>query len=131
MKASVLIVDDEKVICDGLERLLSGEYTVYKALNGSLALEVLREHSGIDVILCDIMMPVMDGIELIEKARSVRKDVIIIAITGLYSGEKICEAIEKGADRYLLKPLDISQLESTIKNLLENRSALKGNVSSR
>ena len=57
MKHSVLIVDDEHIICEGLARLLADNYTTYKAFNGREAIDLLRKHGNIDVILCDLMMP--------------------------------------------------------------------------
>jgi CheY-like chemotaxis protein len=121
MKPSILIVDDQYPICYGLERLLSEEYVIYKALNGMEALEIIRHNSDIDIILTDIMMPVMDGIEMIERVRLDNKDIIIIAMTAVFSGEKINEVIEKGANQCLMKPLDIPQLELTLKKSIENK----------
>ena len=121
MKPSILIVDDQYPICNGLERLLSAEYMIYKAFNGEDALEIIRQHSDIDIILTDIMMPVMDGIEMIEKVRLDNKDIIIIAMTAVCSGEKISEVIEKGANQCLMKPFDIPQLELTLKKSIENK----------
>ncbi|MHA2219941.1 MAG: response regulator [Candidatus Hodarchaeales archaeon] len=118
MKSSILIVDDQKIICEGLERLLSGEYIIYKAFNGKEALDIIKQNSDIDVVLSDIIMPVMDGIELTEKLRSENKDIIIIVMTAVYSGEKITDAIDKGANKCLMKPLDIPQLMQTLNNAL-------------
>lgn len=73
MKPSILIADDEKVICEGLERLLSAEYEIYTTYNGKDALDIIRRHKDIVVLLCDIMMPVMDGVEMIKKVRSENK----------------------------------------------------------
>ncbi len=70
MKPSVLIVDDEEVICNGLARLLEDNCITYKAFNGREAIEILDKHGDIDVMLCDIKMPEMEGIETIEKIRS-------------------------------------------------------------
>ncbi len=123
MKPSILIVDDLYSICYGLGRLLSEEYIIYKALNGKDALEILWQNSDIDLILTDIMMPVMDGIEMIEKVRFDNKDIIIIAMTAVFSGEKISEVIEKGANQCLMKPLDIPQLELTLKRSINNKKS--------
>ncbi|MHA1942423.1 MAG: response regulator [Candidatus Hodarchaeales archaeon] len=121
MKSSILIVDDQKFICEGLERLLSDDYIIYKAFNGKEALDIIKQNSDIDVVLCDIMMPVMDGIELIEKVRSENKDIIIIVITAVYSGEKITNAMDKGANKCLMKPFDIPQLMQTLNKALANK----------
>jgi len=121
MKPSILIVDDQYPICYGLGKLLSAEYVIYKAANGKDALEIFRQNSDIDIILTDIMMPVMDGIELIENVRLYNKDVIIIVMTAVFSGEKINEVIEKGASQCLMKPIDIPQLKLTLKKSIENK----------
>ncbi len=121
MKPSILIVDDEKLICMTLERMLSSDYTVYTASNGEEGLDIIRRNGNIEVVLSDIMMPVMDGIEMIETVRSENTDIIIIAMTAVCSGENVTKAMEKGADAYLLKPFDIPQLEYTIKKVLMNK----------
>ena len=74
MKPSVLVVDDERSIRDGLERLLSQDYRVYKAFNGSEALDIIRRQGNIDIVMCDIIMPVMDGIEMIKALRAENKE---------------------------------------------------------
>ncbi len=121
MKPSILIVDDEKLICMTLERMLSSDYTVYKASNGQEGLDIISRNGKIDIVLSDIIMPVMDGFEMIETVRSENPDMIIIAMTAIYSGENVTKVMEKGADAYLLKPFDIDQLEQTIKKLLKNK----------
>lgn len=121
MKHSILIVDDEKAICDGLSKLLSDDYVTYKALNGREAIEVLKNNKDIELILCDIMMPIMDGTEMIEKIRSENKQVKIIVITAFSTPDRVFNAIVKGANAYLIKPLDIIQLEQIIKNIFERQ----------
>lgn len=127
MKPSVLIVDDNELICFSLERLLSEEYITYTAFNGREGLDILRRNSTIDIVLTDIMMPVMDGIEMIEKLRSENKDVIVIAITAVYSGEIVSEVIEKGANQCIMKPFDIPELKMTLKRLFEQKKAKRTN----
>ena len=127
MKPSILIVDDNKLICYSLERLFSDEYITYKAFNGREGLDIIRQNSNIDIVLSDIMMPVMDGIEMIEKLRSKNKDIIIIAITAVYSGEIVSDVIEKGANLCLMKPFDIPQLRKTLIRFLENRKSNRAN----
>jgi DNA-binding response OmpR family regulator len=67
------------------------------------------------------MMPVMDGIDLIEKVRLNNKDIVIIVMTAVYSADNIYEAMEKGADNYLAKPLDISRLNMLLKDGTQSR----------
>ncbi len=121
MKPSILIVDDENLICTSLERLLSRDYTVYTASNGQEGLDIIRSNADIDVVLSDIMMPVMDGLEMIETVRSENQDVTIVAMTAVYSGENITGVMEKGADAYILKPFEIDHLKHTLTKSIENK----------
>ncbi len=121
MKPSILIVDDEKLICMSLRRLLSSDYTVYTASNGQEGLDIIRRNSDIDIVLSDIMMPVMDGLEMIETVRSENQDVTIVAMTAVYSGENITGVMEKGADAYILKPFEIDHLKHTLTKSIENK----------
>jgi CheY-like chemotaxis protein len=130
MKPSILVVDDDRSIRDGLERLLSQDYRVYKALNGSDALDIIRRHGNIDIVMCDIIMPVMDGIEMIKELRAENKEIIIIAATGSYLAEDVCDVIEKYVNIHLMKPLDIPQFELTLKNVLRNKESIRDNFSS-
>jgi CheY-like chemotaxis protein len=125
MKPSILIVDDEKLICLSLDRLLSSDYTVYTASNGEEGLDIIRSNGDIDIVLSDIMMPVMDGLEMIETVRSENPDIIIVAMTAVHSGEKVTKVMEKGADMCMMKPFEVPHLEHTIKKLLNNRIATR------
>ncbi len=117
MKPSVLIVDDEEVIRYGIARLFEDTCITYMAMNGREAIEILDKHRDIDVIFCDIIMPEMEGIETIEKIRSYSKDIVIIIITAS-SPAAVCDAMRKGANNFMRKPLDIDQLEMTISSLI-------------
>ena len=120
-----MIVDDEKLICLSLDRLLSSDYRVYTASNGEEGLDIIRRNGDIDIVLSDIMMPVMDGLEMIETARSENPDIIIVAMTAVCSGENVTGVMEKGADAYILKPFDVPHLENTLKKLLNNKKAAR------
>jgi CheY-like chemotaxis protein len=119
MKPSILIVDDEKVICNGISKLLANDYTTYKAHNAIDALSIINNLSDIDVMLCDIKMPGMEGGELIERVRTENKDVYIIVITAAASPITVCDALKKGANYYLRKPFDISHLETSVQNAVD------------
>jgi YesN/AraC family two-component response regulator len=118
MKPSVLIVDDENVICEGLTRLLSDNYIIYQTFSGQEAINIVRNNSNIDVMLCDIKMPEMDGIEVIEKIRSENKEIFVIVITAA-APHLVCKAMKMGANEFMCKPLDVNQLEKTIKNAVK------------
>jgi len=118
MKPSILIVDDEILIRDSLARLLSPDYTIYQASNGREAMQMLRENKGIELVLSDMKMPEMDGIELLEKIRSKHSDVTVILMTAFSSIESVTDAKKKGAYDCLPKPIDLNKLETTIKSAL-------------
>ena len=117
MKPSVLIVDDEQVICEGLARLLEDDYTTYKAFNGREAINIVR-NNNIDIMLCDIKMPEMSGTEMIEKIRSENKDIFMIVITAA-PPQQVCDAMKKGANNFMTKPLDLNQLKTIMSNALK------------
>ena len=128
-KASILIVDDEEVICEGLARLFSDRYLTYKARNGREAIDLLREHHEIDVVLCDIIMPEMDGTEVVREIRSGNKDIKMIIITAFSSPKKVCEAMRHGANTFLIKPLDLSVLEMMVRNAVRVKTPSAVSVS--
>ena len=101
----VLIADDHDLIRQGLKRVISFEediIVVGEAENGQKALDMLKSHEP-DVILLDMKMPYMDGIEVLQRAKESSKTIKIIMITVENDSKLILEAIDKGADGYLLK----------------------------
>jgi YesN/AraC family two-component response regulator len=129
MKPSVLIVDDEKIICEGIARLLSDKFITYQAHNGRQAVDILRDNRHIDIMLCDIIMPEMDGIALIEEVRAENKAITIIVITAFADPNKVCEAMKKGANSFMLKPLNIPLLEMTINCTVRKKGLQPCNLS--
>lgn len=121
MKPSVLIVDDEKVICDGLTRLLSSDYITYQASTAQEAIDIVRSNEDIDVMLCDLMMPEMDGNTMIEKIRAENSDISMIIMTASSDPARVCDAMKKGANNFLLKPLDLAMLDTAIKNAVNKK----------
>ena len=104
----VLIVDDEKIEREGIRFLLSmeeGEYQVFEAQNGRQALDILRNEK-IEILLTDIKMPHMDGLELSRKARAEDSDLKIVIFTGHSDFAFAQEAIRYGVTDYVLKPVD-------------------------
>lgn len=101
----VLIADDHDLIRQGLKRVISFEQDIIvvgEAENGQKALDMLKSHEP-DVILLDMKMPYMDGIEVLQRAKESSKTIKIIMITVENDSKLILEAIDKGADGYLLK----------------------------
>ena len=118
---SVLVVDDEKVIRDGCSLILQPEgYRVITATNGQDALEVLRTEP-INVVLCDLKMPVMGAMEVLEEAGRSCPDVPIIIITGHGTVADAVECMKKGAYDFVTKPFRIDHLILIVKRALEKQ----------
>lgn len=122
---SLLIVDDEAGLRQFVAEELSEKYTIYQADNGKSAMELLERHN-ISLIITDIMMPVMDGIELCQKVKSdVRYcHIPIVMLTAKVSLNDHVEALNSKSDAYIEKPFHLSELMAQVQNLLENRKLL-------
>ena len=117
--AKILVIDDEKSIRNTLSEILAAEdHEVLSAEDGPTGLE-LYGGNKLDVVLCDIKMQEMDGMEVLEKVLEQPKDVPVIMISGHGDIEIAVEAIKKGAFDFLEKPLDLNRLLITIRNALE------------
>lgn len=119
---TILIVDDEKANVFLLTEILKlYNYKVISAHDGGEALEKISSHRP-DMVLLDIMMPVMDGMEVLEKVRNNKeiKNTPIIMISARNEPEDISNAMNKGADDYITKPVTSSKIMGRIKTV-ENR----------
>ena len=117
--ADILIIDDEKAIRKTLSEILSFEgYTIEEAADGEEGLKkfALKNY---DVVLCDIKMPKVDGIEFLEKAKALNADIPIIMISGHGNLETAVEAVKKGAFDYISKPPDLNRLLITLRNAID------------
>ncbi|HEX4958944.1 MAG TPA: sigma-54 dependent transcriptional regulator [Lacibacter sp.] len=120
--SSILIVDDEKAIRKTLTEILTYEgYKIDDAENGEEALKKLKEKSY-DVVLCDIKMPKVDGLEFLEKSRDINPDIPVIMISGHGTIETAVEAVKKGAFDYVAKPPDLNRLLITIRNAMDRQT---------
>ena len=118
----ILVIDDEQSIRNSLKEVLEYEkYEVDLATEGREGLEMF-EKNQYDVVLCDIKMPKMDGIEVLEDIFGQTTDVPIIMISGHGNIDTAVESIKKGAYDFIEKPLDLNRLLITIKNALEKGS---------
>ena len=103
--SNILIIDDEKAIRKTLSEILSYEgYKIDEAGDGEEGLKKVKEKEY-DVILCDIKMPKIDGIEFLEKAKEIGPDIPIIMISGHGTIETAVEAVKKGAYDYISKQI--------------------------
>jgi DNA-binding NtrC family response regulator len=117
--SNILIIDDEKAIRKTLTEILSYEgYKIEEAGDGEEGLKKFREKSY-DVVLCDIKMPKLDGLEFLDKAREANPDVPVIMISGHGTIETAVEAVKKGAYDYISKPPDLNRLLITIRNAMD------------
>ncbi|MEO8770174.1 MAG: sigma-54 dependent transcriptional regulator [Ferruginibacter sp.] len=119
---NILIIDDEKAIRKTLSEILSFEgYKIDEAVDGEEGLKKFSEKSY-DVVLCDIKMPKLDGIEFLEKAKLVNPDIPIIMISGHGNIDTAVEAVKKGAFDYISKPPDLNRLLITLRNAAEKQN---------
>ncbi|ALD21213.1 sigma-54-dependent transcriptional regulator [Hymenobacter sp. DG25A] len=115
----ILIIDDEKAIRNTLKEILEYEnYQVDQAEDGPTGLDMLIKDKY-DVVLCDIKMPKMDGIEVLERARIVAPDAAFIMVSAHGNVEMAVDATKKGAYDFLQKPPDLNRLLVTVRNALD------------
>lgn len=120
--SNILIIDDEKAIRKTLSEILSYEgYKIEEAGDGEEGLKKFKE-KAYDVVLCDIKMPKLDGIEFLDKAREANPDVPVIMISGHGTIETAVEAVKKGAYDYISKPPDLNRLLITIRNAMDKNN---------
>jgi two-component system nitrogen regulation response regulator NtrX len=122
MSSSILIIDDERAIRKTLGEILSYEgYKIDEAADGEEGLKLFKEKTY-DVVLCDIKMPKLDGIEFLDKVAGINPDVPVIMISGHGTIDTAVEAVKKGAFDYISKPPDLNRLLITIRNALDKTS---------
>jgi two-component system sensor histidine kinase/response regulator len=122
---SVLIVDDEAIIRDLCSKALKG-YRILQAGNGEEALKVFQQ-GEIDVILTDVMMPKMGGIELLKRVKEAEPTIVVIVMTGFAEKDVILNALKADADDFITKPLNLLQLKTAVDNALVKK-ALKEEI---
>ncbi len=123
--AKILVIDDEKSIRNTLKEIL--EYENHEVQDAADGLEGLKkiESEKFDVVLCDIKMPKMDGLELLEKVMELNNDTPVIMISGHGTIETAVEAIKKGAYDFISKPLDLNRMLITLRNALDRSLLVK------
>ncbi len=120
-KPRILVVDDEEVARRNLEHILKKEnYTVVTAANGVEAISKM-EASNFDVILTDIRMEKVNGIEVLERAKNICPETKVIMITGYASVDSAVETMKKGAFHYIEKPFKVDTVRSVVKNAIEKK----------
>jgi len=124
-KAKILVVDDEHLIRWSLEQsLLKQGYDVHTAASGEEALKQLQEDTP-DLMLLDVQLPGMDGLEVLSRAKEFDEDLIVIMVTALGVLETAVKAMRMGAIDYINKPFNLDELAIIVRKALENRSLRK------
>ncbi len=123
MKTVVMLVDDEAPFVDAMTRRLSKrDVDIVSAYGGYEALEKLESNGGVDVVILDVKMPGMDGIETLRHIKKTHPLVEVIMLTGHATVESGIEGMKLGAFDYLMKPCDIEQLMAKVKEAGDKKS---------
>ncbi len=116
--AVLLIIDDEEGMCWALEKAMEEEgHQVFTATRGLEGLAIFTRQK-VDLVLCDIKMPDLSGIEVLEQIRKKNPQVPVVIMTGYSSLPIALEAIKKGANSYLTKPFQIAHLKELVKKTI-------------
>jgi DNA-binding NtrC family response regulator len=127
MKANILVVDDERTIRVPLKMIITEEgYETQSASNGKEALELIKDQD-FDIVITDLKMPEMDGMELVKQCQVLCPKTSIIIITAYGSLESAIEALRLGAYDYILKPFDFDDVLMKIKRLLKQKQLIHEN----
>jgi two-component system nitrogen regulation response regulator NtrX len=120
----ILIIDDEKAICNTLKEILLYEkYEVEIANDGVEGVKKAKENQ-FDLVLCDIKMPKMDGIEVLGKLQEYNPELPVVMISGHGTIDTAVDALKKGAYDYIAKPPDLNRLLVTVRNALDRSSLI-------
>ncbi len=121
----ILVIDDERSIRNTLKDILGFEgFQVELAENGRAGIDLVQS-SEFDIILCDIKMPEMDGLEVLEQIRKIKPESTVVMISGHGTIETAVEAIKKGAFDFIEKPLDLNRLLITLRNASDKTALIK------
>ena len=131
MSARILIVDDEEIVIRSCLRILAGdEFQVESVQDGREALKKIEE-SPYDVVILDIMMPNIDGLEVLRRVKETHPNVDVIMITGLSQVDTAVQAMKLGAFDYISKPFEPDELKLVVYRALERRRLLQENFTLR
>ncbi len=120
IKQSILIVDDELGARQSLEVILEDDYRVLSAMNGQEALEILQRES-IDLVLLDVNMPDMDGLEVLRRVKEIDEDIDVVMVSALNLARKAADAIKMGAYDYITKPYEPENILSTVNRVISKQ----------
>ena len=118
----MLIVEDEKDLCNILKKRLQKDYTIDICMDGEIAKDYLNTYTY-DIILLDIMLPKIDGITLLKWLRNQKKTTPVLLLTAKSSIEERVNGLDSGADDYLIKPFAFEELQARLRVLLRRNIA--------
>ncbi len=126
-KAShILVIDDEEVICSLLTDVLTeAGHKVVAVASAEEALEKVKD-TAFEVVITDLMMPGINGIEILRKVKKVNSDISVIIITGYATVETAVEAMKEGAYDYLSKPFNLAEIKITVDRAVERQTLIRG-----
>ena len=127
--SKILIIEDEEPIRRVLVRILNEEdsnFEIYQASDGKKGLDLIKKES-FDLVLCDIKMPKVDGIELLQRTRKTNLTLPFIMLTGHGNIETAVESMKLGAYDFISKPPDLNRLINSVRNALEKKELVTGN----
>jgi DNA-binding NtrC family response regulator len=128
-KARILIVDDEEIVRESLSGWLEQDgYAVETAMDGPSGLERLRNGTPWSILLVDLKMPGMDGLQVLEAARKLQPDLSVVMITAFATVETAVKAIKLGASDYIVKPFDPEELSLLIQKIVAQQAVVRENV---
>jgi len=128
-KSRILIVDDELPIIRSIMRNLErDDYELTSALDGESALSLIRKHQGYDVVICDLMMPDLDGTHILEFCKGIDPNTVFIMITAFSSMGSGIKAMSMGAFDFLIKPFDLDHLGMVVEKGLQTRRLKTENI---
>ena len=113
---ALLLVEDDTLVCSAIGRMIAREFpdaTIYMAENGFTGLKIFKEHFP-GIVLTDINLPVMDGIEMAREIKSIKPDTRFIVLTGYSDTDHFDRFSEIGFEEYMIKPVDFEKLFAAI-----------------
>ncbi|TKJ32774.1 Fis family transcriptional regulator [bacterium (candidate division B38) B3_B38] len=126
--ARILIVDDEAIMRDSLnDWLMEDGYEAVAVEDGQKAIEIVRSQP-FNVVLCDLKMPGMDGIETMRKIKEINKDLPVIIITAYATVNTAVESMKQGAYDYIVKPFDPEEVSHVIRKIISHQQLLQENI---
>jgi len=125
-KPRILVVDDDKSVCESLKMVLKNEYQIVMSNTGEHALRKVSEESP-ELVLLDILLPEMDGLKVLKSIKERDPDIIVIMITATKTVKTAVTAMKLGALDYITKPFEVDEIRITVKKAMESRE-LKSEV---